>query len=96
MSPIAAVIVVAVIAIAVIVVLAWVQTVRTRRATRAGLERATGKVTDAQLLGLVTHPAPDERVRSAPADVAPHEVQAAVDRLRPEGGSTGSDPRATP
>lgn len=85
MSPVAAVIAVAVIAVALIVMLGWVQTVRTRRATRAGLERATGHVTDAQLLGLVTHAAPDERVRSAPADVPPHEVQAAVDRLRPEG-----------
>ena len=83
-SPIAGIIAVAVVASVTIIVLGWVQTVHTRKATRAGLERASGNVTDAQLLGLVTRQPPDERVRATPVEVAPDEVQDTVDRLRPD------------
>lgn len=82
MTAVAAVIVIAVVAGGIIIALGWVQAARTRRATRAGLQRASGHATDAQLLGLITHHPPDERVREGTGAIDGQEVHESVERIR--------------
>lgn len=84
MSAVVAVVAIAVLAGGIVIVLGWIQAVRTRRATRAGLERASGHSTDAQLLGLLTHPAPDERVRQGTGAIDVDELRASLEHIRDE------------
>lgn len=67
MEPIAAVIAVSIIAAAAIIMLGWVQAYRTRKATRAALDRTITDVSDEHLMGLITHQASEDRIREATA-----------------------------
>lgn len=63
MKPVVAVIAVGIVTVACIVMLAWVDAYRTRVRTRQALDRSITTISDEKAIGLVTHQAPDDRVR---------------------------------